>query len=1079
MAGTPQRLNSAQDLTLQNASIVGTNWAFDPRAFYKVNDIVVESNILFQCILDVTEQDGFFGTDNPPPSETPTHWAPISINSDNQIAASDPATRGDNTPLVTGDVYYNLTSQETFVWDGDSWEMAGASGSDIQITDDAPTARSNASALEEGDLWIDSNDGNKLYVYNGSAFVEISADTDTGSEVFIADTAPTVRPDSTAIQEGDLWYSADTDVLSYRDSSGDWTALDLNYTNFMTFVGDTAPANTLGGVGDIYIQNSSSDSHARAFWGHTGSTWLRLDSIGDGALILGDGAPTDSTTRANGVEPREGDRYYNHGTTTTNHEKHWIFESSSWRQWVNSFTITDPGGTATAYHPFETDQSLQFRDFKINITAGDGTSAPNTFNPLGAAGQEVFADRLKFSDGTNDNTYVPLNSTAENEHPVNIRPLQIGDKNYLPLGAADQSIDIHSLSIGGVGYNPVTNTTNTTINENTITFIAEDDSTIVAYDPLTHETAVTPTIKFANSTVETADDVHTVTIGSLPLTEDAWFNSNELDRSEDDVNFPSVAAVQEALDIQDFTLSSGVGTTEDPELHTITVPQIDSGTGKVVRDDDGNIATTRWRIVGSTPADVSAPTTVNSSYTQYAGVTAKTVVFNVAEVGEVFTDASFTVAQTGGTPAHTVQYIVDGGGTATDLSGNNVLQIRVTVTGYNDQVIANVRVTGAFTVAEGPASREFTNITAQVVASAAPATNVTVHYGNNANIEQYSSVPSGHSTTVEARSVNGVFATGSPTTAPRIYQMQSGVAVDFTVTPVLTGLTAKSWGFDRGQINTDDDNSDVLIDWPSFEVIPNGKVPPTDGNDHTFPAGQTVINIVLISPNTLSASYQLDSANLPGRLNYFAIDDTDNLTVTYNHNFDNPNGAYTLRRFNGTSAAFTAGSTSLTQQLTSFLAFGADSLRVRYVDSRNPTDYNIDSSTRGVAIVAPWYIWFTTDSTTPGSISQANAVTGSSGFENGQLVSDINSHVITNTAGADNLTVWAAIPLATVGSFTLGGSITTGTLVSPLGTVKWTTETLSPQTTVLSGGPGDIEYQVFQVTVIAAGNTSTINLTLS
>ena len=310
-------------------------------------------------------------------------------------------------------------------------------------------------------------------------------------------------------------------------------------------------------------------------------------------------------------------------------------------------------------------------------------------------------------------------------------------------------------------------------------------------------------------------------------------------------------------------------------------------------------------------------------------------------------------------------------------------------------------------------------------------------------------------------------------------KMESPVV--FTTTPVLMGLTAKSWGFDRGQINTDDDNSDVLIDWPSFEVIPNGKTPPTDGNDHTFPAGQTVINIVLISPNTLSASYQLDSANLPGRLNYFAIDDTDNLTVTYNHTFANPdpNGAYTLRRFNGTSAAFTAGSTSLTQQLTSFLAFGADSLRVRYVDIRNPTDYNIDSSTRGVAIVAPWYIWFTTDSTTPGSISQANAVTGSSGFENGQLVSDINSHVITNTAGADNLTVWAAIPLATVGSFTLGGSITTGTLVSPLGTVKWTTETLSPQTTVLSGGPGDIEYQVFQVTVIAAGNTSTINLTLS
>ena len=1032
MAGTPQRLNSAQDLNLQNASIVGSNWAFDPRAFYKVNDIVVESNILYQCILAVEEQDGFFGTDNPPPSSTPTHWAPISINSDTQLSTTAPTTRADGTPLVAGDLYVNLTDQEIFIRNAsDAWEQVETGiETDVQETGTEPTQREDGKPLEPGDIWIDNTDSNRplLHIFDGTAYVRVGTDHET-------------------------------------------------------FVGTTAPANTLGKVGDLYIQNNSADSHGRGFWGRSGSGWLRLDGIGDGALIIGAGAPGNSTTRANGVEPREGDRYYDNGATAAGTNRYYIFQASSWEPWGNSFAIHNPdGSTHATVQPFDSaaTTSMQLRDFKINITAGDGTAAPNTFNPLGAGGQEVFADRLKLHDGTNDSSiYVPLNSTAENEHIINVRPLQIGDKNYLPLGDADQSIDIHSLSIGGVGYNPVTNTTNTTINENTITFIAEDDSTIVAYDPLTHETAVTPTIKFANSTVETADDVHTVTIGSLPLTEDAWFNSNELDRSEDDVNFPSVAAVQEALDIQDFTLSSGVGTTEDPELHTITVPQIDSGTGKVVRDDDGNIATTRWRIVGSTPADVSAPTTVNSSYTQYAGVTAKTVVFNVAEVGEVFTDASFSVAQTGGTPSHTIQYIVDGGGTVADLSGNNVLQIRVTVTGYNDQVIANVRVTGAFTVAEGPASREFTNITAQVVASAAPATNVTVHYGNNANIEQYSSVPSGHSTTVEARSVNGVFATGSPTTPPRIYQMQGGVPVDFTVTPVLTGLTAKSWGFDRGQINTDDDNSDVLIDWPSFEVIPNGKVPPTDGNDHTFPAGQTVINIVLISPNTLSASYQLDSANLPGRLNYFAIDDTDDLTVTYNHNFDNPNGAYTLRRFNGTSAAFTAGSTSLTQQLTSFLAFGADSLRVRYVDSRNPTDYNIDSSTRGVAIVAPWYIWFTTDSTTPGSISQANAVTGSSGFENGQLVSDINSHVITNTAGADNLTVWAAIPLATVGSFTLGGSITTGTLVSPLGTVKWTTETLSPQTTVLSGGPGDIEYQVFQVTVIAAGNTSTINLTLS
>ena len=1031
MAGTPQVLNFTQDLSLQNASLVNTNWAFDPRAFYKVNDIVIESDILYQCILDVTEQDGFFGTDNPPPSQSPTHWKTISINSDVQLNTNEPSVRSDASPLRTGD------------------------------------------------LWVD--DSNILHIYTGTAFKAISPDLDTGSEVFIADTAPTTRPDSSALQLGDLWYSADTSVLSYRSSSDAWTAMDLNYTNFMTFVGETAPANTLGKVGDIYIQNNTSDSHARAFWGHTGSTWLRLDSIGDNALILGNGAPTDSTTRANGVEPREGDRYYNHGTTTTNHEKHWIFESSSWRQWVNSFVVRSPDGSAHAtYRPFESDASLQVRDFKINITAGDGTSAPNTFNPLGSGGQEVFADRLKLHDGTNDSSiYVPLNSTAENEHIINVRPLQIGDKNYLPLGAADQTIDIHSLSIGGVGYNPVTNTTNTNINENTITFTDDEDNTIVAYDPLTTETATTPTIKFANSSVETDGTTHTVTIGALPLTEDAWFNSNELDRSEDNVNFPSVAAVQESLDIQDFTLSSGVGTTEDPELHTVIVPQIDSGTGKVVRDDDGNIATTRWRIVGSTPADVSAPTTANNSYTQYQPVSPKILVYTVAEEGEIFTAQSIVVAQTGAdvAPTHIVELLDSDAAVQPDFSGNNIIAVRVTVTDYDEQIVANVRATGTFTVAEGPATREFPNITAQVVASAAAPTSVSFQYGGAQDIQQYANTSGASTVTLQAIAHNGSFV-GTPA-LPRVYQVQGGTEVDFTVTLVTPGTNTKQWSFARNEVSSADDNNDVLVDWPQIEVIPTGKTPGTGGTNHTFTPGQRVINIVLISPNTLSASYQYDSVALPSTLNYFAITDTENLTASYNHNFSDPDGTYTLRRFNGTSAAFTSGSTSLTQTLTSFLAFGTDSLRIRYVDSRNPTDYNIDSSTRGISILAPWYLWYTTDNTDPGSISQANVVTTGGNIENGQLVSSINSHTFVNTAGADNLTAWVAIPLATVGSFTLGGSITTGTLVSPLGTVKWSTETLSPETTVLSGGPGDVEYQIFQVTVIAAGNTSTINLTLS
>ena len=935
MAGTPQRLNSAQDLTLQNASIVGANWSFDPRAFYKVNDIVVEDAILYQCTVDVPEQDNFFGVDNPFPN------------------------------TAAGAANWKVISRENEV-----------------------------------------------------------------------------------------------------------------------FLGTPVPAADLGVAGDFYIQNDADDTQGRGLWGHTGSGWIRLDSIGDGALILGDGDPVSTAaTRANGVEPREGDRYYNTGTTTTNHEKHWIFESSSWRQWVNSFTITDPGGTATEYRPFEDNRSLQFRDFTFNITSQDGDAANNTFNPLGDADQQLYADRLKLNDGTNDSeVYAPLNSSGQQERIINIRPVQIGDKNYLPLGDADQHIEVHSLNIGGIGYNPVSDTAATTINENTLKIEDSQDTAVsTTFDPLALANAegAETTIKFANSVITSDSGVHTVTIGSEPLTEAAWFNSNELDRSEDDVNFPSVAAVQEALDVQDFTLSSGVGTSDDPELHTIFVPQLDSD-GKVIRDaDTGDIATTRWRIVGSTPADVSAPNTANNTYVQYQPVSPKILVYTVSEEGEIFTAQSIVVAQSGAdvAPTHIVELLDSDAAVQPDFSGNNIIAVRVTVTDYDEQIVANVRATGTFTVAEGPATREFPNITAQVVASAAAPTSVSFSYGGAQNIQQYANTSGASTVTLQATSNNGAFVS-TPAT-PRVYQVQGGSPVDFNVTLTSDGATVKQWSFNRDEVSSADDNNDVLVDWMPAEVLPTGKTPGTGGTNHTFTAGQRVINIVLISPNTLSASYQLNSANLPGRLNYFAIDDTDTLTATYNHNFNDPNGAYTLVSFLQPNEPFVAGDNSLSPQLTSFLGFGSDSLRVSYVDSRNPTDYNISSSIRGVAIVAPWYIWFTTDSTTPGAIAQSNAVTGSSGFENGQLVSDINSHVITNTAGADNLTVWAAIPLATVGSFTLGGSITTGTLVSPLGTVKWTTETLSPQTAVLSGAPGDIEYQVFQVTVIAAGNTSTINLTLS
>ena len=103
------------------------------------------------------------------------------------------------------------------------------SGAVVYYQTTAPTDPS----LKEGDIWFDTDDGNKQYYYNGTTWVSVqdaaiaaaqsaanAAQTtaDGKNRVYRQTTQPTTGP----FAEGDLWFDTDDDNRIYRYTSGSW-----------------------------------------------------------------------------------------------------------------------------------------------------------------------------------------------------------------------------------------------------------------------------------------------------------------------------------------------------------------------------------------------------------------------------------------------------------------------------------------------------------------------------------------------------------------------------------------------------------------------------------------------------------------------------------------------------------------------------------------------------------------------------------------------------------------------------------------------------------------------------------------
>jgi len=157
---------------------------------------------------------------------------------------------GEPTAEGIGDIWFDTNdTMKQHRWSGSAWisvvdtdiAQAITDASNAQATADGkiitfyqdgePTGGESSS----GDLWIDTNDGNKLYRYSGAAWVEIqdnaiqTALTDASNAQTTADgKIVTFFQDAqpTADGTGDIWIDTDDNNKPYRWSGSVWDAMD-------------------------------------------------------------------------------------------------------------------------------------------------------------------------------------------------------------------------------------------------------------------------------------------------------------------------------------------------------------------------------------------------------------------------------------------------------------------------------------------------------------------------------------------------------------------------------------------------------------------------------------------------------------------------------------------------------------------------------------------------------------------------------------------------------------------------------------------------------------------------------------
>lgn len=285
------------------------------------------------------------------------------------------------TASEVGDLWIDTDDDnKLYRWSGSSWvslrdatiAAAAALANTAQETADSKITtfytNSTPSSARSGDLWIDTGNNNTLKRYNGSSWVAVdntniqTALTNAATAQSTADSkiitfAQNAQP--TATDVGDLWIDTDDDNKLYRWNGTSWVNLrdgtiaaantlaseakSLAQSKIMTYVGANAPTGTKA-TGDLWIETDNNNKLYR--W--SGSSWVDLDNPLI-AQALSDAA--DAAAIADGKITTYAQTSAPTGLTSTDVGDLWIDTDDNNRlyrwsgsQWVDVQTEIEVGG---------------------------------------------------------------------------------------------------------------------------------------------------------------------------------------------------------------------------------------------------------------------------------------------------------------------------------------------------------------------------------------------------------------------------------------------------------------------------------------------------------------------------------------------------------------------------------------------------------------------------------------------------------------------------------------------------------------------------------------------------------------
>jgi hypothetical protein len=224
----------------------------------------------------------------------------------------------DNEPTggtyLVGDMWVDTDDDnKLYTWDGTDWVLTQDSATaqttadgkaKTFVQDDQPTG----GAYNVGDLWIDTNDGNKLYRYNGTAWVS-AQDTAISTAQSTANGKNTVyystsAPGSTPNTAGDIWwqYSSGVVVGQFVGTGGtSWTSAPIGNAVIANLDAGKITTGFLDVAGSVVITSDKTKTGNQArieinslgFYAYDGTT--ATVSITNSGTALFTGSITGST----------------------------------------------------------------------------------------------------------------------------------------------------------------------------------------------------------------------------------------------------------------------------------------------------------------------------------------------------------------------------------------------------------------------------------------------------------------------------------------------------------------------------------------------------------------------------------------------------------------------------------------------------------------------------------------------------------------------------------------------------------------------------------------------------------------